>query len=278
MSNYKLAVFNNCYNETRYKKWISDGGTLNNNYIIGCGINSLVYLDVLTRENGEKLIETIEVRGTTFRELMAYVFKEKYNVTLSAYRLPINDEFDVIAYIDFLNNNLYDNCCTIAKYMRYDDEDEKQLYNSSLTPGHTIIFSKQNGILHTVDPLQKTDRVTTTLLAEKIYKVLKKHKFKYILFMMTNEIQVEQESANIVENAKNYLPYNLRSRGSILNDRFVPYSPTRSNNLIKKNKHARTQSQSQHHNSSRSRSRSRDKKGGNSKKYNKSQKQKHIHY
>ena len=267
MSNYKLAVFNNCDNETRYKRWISEGGTLNNNYAIGCGINSLVYLDVLTREEGEELIETIAVRGTTFRELMAYIFKEKYNVTLQdskkpiLHKLPIDEEFDAIAFIEFLNVNLCDNCCTIAKYMRYDDEDERLLYNSRLTPGHTIIFSKQNGILHTVDPQQKTDRLTTTLLAEKIYKVLNKHKFKYILFMMTNEIQVEQESTNIVENAENYLPYNLRSRGSILNDRFVPYSPKSSNKFIEENNSTRTRS--------RSRSRSRENKGGNSKKYKK---------
>ena len=155
-----LSVLHNCDDETRFNEWQATGGALLNNRNLGCGINSLTYLGIFTREQGERLVNIVNARGTTFDEMMNYVFNR--NGGNPQYRLEgnIRTVDRVQNFIDHLTNILCEGCCTVAKLMRYPDNSQNPplCHGEALTSGHTIVFSKNGGILYATDPQQGTRR------------------------------------------------------------------------------------------------------------------------
>lgn len=65
-----LSVLQNCDDANRFNAWQATGGALLNNRNLGCGINSLTYLGIFTRRQGENLVNVVNARGTTFDEMM----------------------------------------------------------------------------------------------------------------------------------------------------------------------------------------------------------------
>ena len=155
-----LSVLQNCDDENRFNEWQATGGALLNNRNLGCGINSLTYLGIFTRQQGETLVNVVNARGTTFDEMMNYVFNR--NGGNPQYRLAssIRTLDDVQIFIDQLTNILCEGCCTVAKLMRYPDNSQNPplCHGEALTSGHTIVFSKNGGILYATDPQQGTRR------------------------------------------------------------------------------------------------------------------------
>jgi hypothetical protein len=154
---YILTTLNNCNDRERYDAWNDAGGTLLGNKNLGCGINSLTYLGVFTRAEGESFVKILNERGTTFTELMNYVYNKNGQRPQFCFYFDISNLENARVFTRTLESYLCDNCCTIAKLMRYPDEATvAPLCNGvRLTSGHTIIFSKRNGIINTIDPNNK---------------------------------------------------------------------------------------------------------------------------
>jgi len=158
-----LSILRYCDSNARFQRWAEDGGALLNNRNIGCGINSLTFLGVFTRQQGENLVRVINRRGTTFQEMMNYVFNSNGGNPQFERRIDIRNLQQTQSFIDFLQTTLPNGSCTIVKMLRYDDNTPPErvpLFNgSALTSGHSIIFSKdEEGVLHAIDPQQGTHR------------------------------------------------------------------------------------------------------------------------
>jgi hypothetical protein len=157
-----LSVLQNCDDENRFNAWQASGGALLNNRNLGCGINSLTYLGIFTRQQGETLVKIVNARGTTFDEMMNYVFNRNGGNPQYRIAASIRSLDHVQIFINELTNILCEGCCTVAKLMRYQDNSQKPplCHGKALTSGHTLVFSKNGGILYATDPQQGTRRRT----------------------------------------------------------------------------------------------------------------------
>jgi len=159
---YHLSVLRDCNDEQRFDDWQREGGALLNNRNLGCGINSLTYLGVFTRQQGNALVNVVNARGSTFNELMDYVFNNNGRNPQFMFHFNVDTLDNVINFINILTQLLCENCCTIVKFMRYPDdtphENAPLCGGEYLTSGHTIIFSKNNNVLWAIDPQQGTRR------------------------------------------------------------------------------------------------------------------------
>jgi hypothetical protein len=157
-----LSILRYCDSNARFQRWQRDGGALLNNRNIGCGINSLTFLGVFARQQGENLVRVINQRGTTFQEMMNYVFNSNGGNPQFEERFDIGDQQQTQSFIDFLQTTLPNGSCTIVKMLRYDDNTPPErvpLFNGGpLTSGHSIIFSKEGDVLYAIDPQQGTHR------------------------------------------------------------------------------------------------------------------------
>lgn len=138
----KLLIFSNCQGIARFDEWEKTGGTLLGNKSIGCGINSLCFLGVFTKELGEHLVKNILPSGTTFLDILYYLNElssSKVIYTEHVYNLSTLP--DLTNTLNLLHQLMPENSCTIVKLNRPSD-----------MLGHTIVFSKENNILYTFDP------------------------------------------------------------------------------------------------------------------------------
>ena len=92
---YQLCVLENCNSKDKFEQWKKDKN-LGNIDDIGCGINVLTYLGMITREEGTQLVldmkekfdkskdsEGVEqFKGTPFIEMMNYAFNKDGVVVL----------------------------------------------------------------------------------------------------------------------------------------------------------------------------------------------------
>jgi hypothetical protein len=207
--NLFLSILRNCNPRARFDAWQRDGGALLGNRNIGCGINSLTFLEVFTRQQGENLVRVINRRGTTFQEMMNYVFNSNGGNPQFEVRFNITNVERTQSLIDFLqdDNTLPRGSCTIAKMMRYDDNTPPErvpLFNgSALTSGHSIIFSKdEEGVLHAIDPQQGTRRRSDD--ANRAFNVWSGHYYQWVCLMFSQQpldasvpMEVDDEPSNI---------------------------------------------------------------------------------
>jgi hypothetical protein len=169
-----IALLQNCDCVNRFNRWMETGGTLyklNENETekeakkywrqIGCGINSLVFLGIFTREQGTTILPHInKQKGTTFSEIMEYVFMKNENLLnkyiYSEVIYSINSFENIKKFYNYLYNILPLNTCTIIKLNRDPTDSICSGYKGT---GHTIIISKDaNGIIYTIDPQGETIR------------------------------------------------------------------------------------------------------------------------
>ena len=162
---YLLASFTDCNPVERYRAWVEAGGVLRGEKTIGCGINTLAFLDVLFRPDAEYLVGDLRAKkaaekwtarrckGTSFKELIDYVYAwHDQNAPGTLRReaiteqvVPIDTQAELTLVLNTIENNLPANSCTIVKF------------NSKADPelGHTIVISKDaSGTLMTIDPQQ----------------------------------------------------------------------------------------------------------------------------
>jgi hypothetical protein len=161
----KLLIFSNCQGIARFNAWEETGGTLLGNKSIGCGINSLCFLGVFTKELGEHLVKNILPSGTTFLDILYYLnalSSSKVIYTEHVYNLSTLP--DLTNTLNLLHQLMPENSCTIVKLNRPSD-----------MLGHTIVFSKENDILYTLNeerlPLIVTHKHTARVLMKHLLKI-----------------------------------------------------------------------------------------------------------
>jgi hypothetical protein len=119
----------------------------------------LTFLGVFTRKQGEKLVTQITKNGTSFLEMMNYVSLYN-NVNYQEIFFSINSVENIKNFVtNYLKYLLPDNCCTVAKLNRNQDATKRKPDCRNLTEGHSVVFSKMNNEITTIDPQQMTKRV-----------------------------------------------------------------------------------------------------------------------
>jgi len=197
----------------RYNEW---EGPLLNRKDLGCGINSLTFLEVLTRAQGENVLKKIANKGTPFVEMMQVLGKIRGMPKQYPYTFLIDTKENASNFINTLKNLLETNAGTIVKMMRYPDELPSKFHPKcngiNLTSGHTIIFSKihkdikipvnldinhkiteaydiwkrlttKNDGLFAIDPQQETIRFTENV--DKAFSSWQHNCYKYALVMVS---------------------------------------------------------------------------------------------
>jgi hypothetical protein len=163
-----LAYITNCYGEERFDEWkreltrfnlehnLGENCALLGNTNIGCGLNSLTFLKIITMNQGRQLVQQVNNSGTSFLEMMNYVRIANGNkIPLQEILYPITTLSEVTVFLNLLSNNLPNNSCTIAKLNRNPDIQRRPQGCRNFTPGHSVVFNKdQTGKLWTIDPQQ----------------------------------------------------------------------------------------------------------------------------
>ena len=190
---YYLSVLTNCDDETRFQQWKDAGGALLGNKNIGCGINSLTYLGVFTRQEGAQLVPLLNARGTTFDEMMNYVYSRN-QVPQIKIQFNIDTLLGVQYFINALTDLLCEGCCTIVKLMRQPDDETAQ------TPaGHTIVFSKNGGVLYATDPQQGNRRPSYD--PHRAFAAWQRGRYwqAHVMFNMNGNQEFSLQNNNVVE-------------------------------------------------------------------------------
>jgi hypothetical protein len=201
-----LSILRSCNSNARFQRWMRDGGALLNNTYIGCGINSLTFLGVFTRQQGENLVRVINQRGTRFQEMMNYVFNSNGGNPQSERRFYIRNLHETRSFINLLQTTLPSGSCTIVKMSRYDDNTPPHLvplFNGGpLTSGHSIIFSKEGDVLYAIDPQQGTRRRSDD--ASRAFTAWSRQYYQYVCLMFSIQhlepsvpMEVDDEPSNI---------------------------------------------------------------------------------
>lgn len=144
-----LVTLSGCDSRDRFEFWRQSGGTLQNNRNIGCGINSLTFLGVFSREDGAKLVDALASNpglGTSFRDMMQYTANHavRSHTEFSEIAGYVNTETSLRGFVSWIYSNLDLDQCTIAKFNRD---------IAGTKTGHSFIFSKDSeGHLLVVDP------------------------------------------------------------------------------------------------------------------------------
>jgi len=150
-----IAVLKNCKALERWNKWLQTNRPLRNRFDIGCGLNSLYFLSYLSYEDVDFEFNKIlkcpigdPKRGTPMIQIVQEVnkrFKSMGITNLEAFEVinNFNKKQDIKYSFDVISNILPENSCTVVRFNR-----------SGNTPGHTVIMTKQDNKLLTIDPQQ----------------------------------------------------------------------------------------------------------------------------
>ena len=142
------------YNQEN-KSWAEQGGTIRGEKSIGCGINTLLYLDVIDRNQGEQMVSSLQVNrgvGTSFVDMLNSI-RLKYN-SPPLYELRTELGFPVSTdslsnFFLFILNNYPDRALIMIKLNR----------DNPLFPlGHSVVLHKVGRSVWTLDPQQMTER------------------------------------------------------------------------------------------------------------------------
>ena len=156
----ELFYILNCNIVDRLNAWITSGGTLLRNKRMGCGLNSLAFLNVITRETGEQLLNEIDLRtGTTMDQIMNLIklkfHQQNQELITREYPISVNSLDNFHKFIANIKIELPNDSCTYAKMMppfNFDPNPKKKFRG-----GHTILFCKDvQGYLSSIDPHQES--------------------------------------------------------------------------------------------------------------------------
>ena len=198
---HQLAYLSNCNVDERFEKWKREGGTLLENKKLGCGINSLTFLEVFNRTQGEQIVKQL-TQGTSFIEMMNYVSLYNNNVVYQEISFRITNMEQIINFIIYLKYFLPNNCCTVAKFNR----NKNMVTRENLTDGHSVVLSKtNNNEIITIDPQQLTKRKfeETTEFVEKMIKVWSNQYFETISLIFQPKTIVNVPIQKMNENLTN---------------------------------------------------------------------------
>jgi hypothetical protein len=195
---YTLGHIPNCNFRARFQQWQDDGGTLRGNRNIGCGLNSLAFLGIFTRQQANALLDMIDPNGTTFQQMINYVYAHLQGlVPLLERRIPLTTEQEVQQFFNILLQDLPDNSCTVVKYLRYPENIPRHMSPpcngiQGLTSGHSVIFSKNGNSITSIDPQQMNIRENIDAAASFPY--LQRHCFVEVslIYGFTQNIQPAQ--------------------------------------------------------------------------------------
>ena len=201
-----LSKLPKCDSKKRKDAWRASGGALLGNKNIGCGINSLVFLGVFTRKEGDDLVRVINPRGTTFSEMMNYVAARSGGNTQREVIFPITTVAQVQDFISAIKRNLGENSCTVAKMMRYPDN-STPVYCKGLLylSGHSIIFGVENGTLYAIDP--QNDTFYESENAEKALKAWGKTCYTHAHVMYSGGVLQNHEVSVQMETVDDYITF-----------------------------------------------------------------------
>jgi hypothetical protein len=164
-----LVVFPNCNPVKRYETWMDLGGRLQGQRGIGCGLNTLAFLEVLTRPDAETKVGELATikkekgpacKGTSFKELINFVYTHLETPRSIAEDVrSFGTPAELARILNTLEASLPANSCTIVKFNSKEDPEI----------GHTIVISKDaNGTLLTIDPqwekLRSREKTCSTTL------------------------------------------------------------------------------------------------------------------
>jgi hypothetical protein len=166
-------------------------------------------LGVFTRKQGEALVRTVNKRGTSFTEMMNFVFNQNGQNRQYMFTHSIRTLDHVKDFFEWLDHVLCDDCCTIVKLMRYPENINPEhipLCNyRQLTSGHSIIFSKKKGGIYSIDPQQETYRKSDNL--KKVFDAWQSNCYVEIALMFNKQqTELEYGPMDIVEPTLEQLP------------------------------------------------------------------------
>jgi hypothetical protein len=206
-----LSKLQNCNALQRFKDWQKSGSTLLGNKNLGCGINSLTFLNVFSREEGEKLVKILDKRGTTFKEMMDFVMRQRNIPPQMLVAIPIHTLEEVKIFIKNIKYQLGKNACTVAKLSRYSDYyEEIPVSYKGLTSGHSVVFSVVEDKLYMIDPqIVKCSHIDS---AGSLFKSLKRNLYNHVYLMYGIETSdyggvpmvIDDENTNITHLPNHY--------------------------------------------------------------------------
>lgn len=157
---YTLVVLNGCNGAERFNAWKETGGALLKRKDLGCGLNSLTFLGIFTRSQGEALMGRIGPMGTSFQEILNHVTianNNEFVYIAGTHSIMNTDEKE--NFVNYLRDNMPANTCTIVTLNRHPNKLQRNEKCKKVTPGHSLIFSKDsNNALITIDPQQENYR------------------------------------------------------------------------------------------------------------------------
>jgi len=150
--NDEVFYISDCNCKDRATKW---EGALLNNKNIGCGVNVLVFLELLNESYGKSMIPHLDLgKGTSVQQVVDHL-QQWATVPLGVTTFPLTTQGEVKVILDIIQHGLSKgktekksgNACTIIKL------------NRAAGVGHTVILSVEDtGKLYTVDPQVSTFR------------------------------------------------------------------------------------------------------------------------
>lgn len=155
---WHLLQLPGCDARARFDAW-QEEGALSGDKSIGCGLNALAFLNIFTRKEGERLLEELKGRddeqGTTFREMMAFVYKEVLH-DITQYEYDITTLAGISLFEQDMKTRLHEGSCTVIKLVRIletNNRNERMNAQVGLT-GHSVVLSNERGNILLIDPQQ----------------------------------------------------------------------------------------------------------------------------
>ena len=176
MSNFLLYT-KRCNSQARFEAWQRAGGVFVKGLDRGCGLNALLFLEIITRRQAEQLIQNLGLDGTSFTDILGFIQRHIHPSAgvLLELKLPVDNERNIVQFFNFLFQHYPDNCCIIAKLNRHPDKSKRPANCFHSTPGHSVVFSIENNQIFTIDPYISTKREATMAALPKIVKHFSEH-------------------------------------------------------------------------------------------------------
>lgn len=191
VGSWHLLQLPDCTPTKRYDEW-QKLGALGGEKSIGCGLNALAFLGIFTREQGLALLSELKARddghGTSFREMMSFVFKAgSHDITQHEYDITTLEGIHL--FEQDMKSRLRDGSCTVIKLLRIPETNER---NESMDgkvelTGHSVVLSKVHGEIILIDPQQGKLKKHDSVKALKVWGDLG---YQYVYVMGTNSPKV----------------------------------------------------------------------------------------
>ena len=190
--NPSLAILKNCGVSDRWSKWMIQPSPLRFNINLGCGLNVLYFLSLISYEQADvefdKLTDpSCSVKGTPLSMIANAIRVEGMRAVVKRFNFELKD--DISMFFNKMYHVLPDNACTIVRYERSGD-----------AVGHTVIMSKKDGVLHTIDPQQILIRPYKGFVSDKMVTAMNTAGFISVSIIMLEtrmDLEIEEDGAGM---------------------------------------------------------------------------------